>query len=109
MFNFHGANIRSRTGLNPARDIIMPLSMNDPIAFQAASLAFGAGHLARLQGRKDSPQSIKHRVQALQRLREHFFGAKKQNQDFDVMIAMLSLALCEVSILYLIIDPTLMA
>ncbi|KAL9106028.1 MAG: hypothetical protein Q9227_008871 [Pyrenula ochraceoflavens] len=97
MANFNGKMMRSGSaGFNPARDVIMPISLRDPITFQATALAFAAGHLARLHGRKDTPQSVKHRVQSLQRLREHFFGVKKHSQHLDVMVAMLSLSSCEV-------------
>ena len=69
--------------------------MNNPIAFQATALAFAAGHIARLHGRTHSPQSIKHRVESLRKLREHFFGQKQHSDDLDIMVAMLSLASCE--------------
>ena len=97
MANFNGKVIRSGSpGFNPTRDVIMPISLRDPITFQATALAFAAGHLARLHGRIDTAQSVRHRVQSLQRLREHFFGVKKHSQDLDVMVAMLSLSSCEV-------------
>ena len=83
------------TSFNPTRDVILPQAMNNPIAFQATALAFAAGHLARLHGRADSNQSLKHRIQTLRKLREHFFGQKQHSDDLDIMVAMLSLASCE--------------
>ena len=96
MCNFKGTRWTSRTAaLNPCRDIILPQAMSNPIAFQATALAFSAAHLARLHGRIDTPQSIKHRIQCLRKLREHFFGQKVHSDDADIIAAILSLASCE--------------
>jgi hypothetical protein len=96
MCNFKGMRLKSGvTSFNPTRDVILPQAMDNPIAFQATALAFAAGHLARLHGLSHSEQSLKHRIQTLRKLREHFFGQKKHNDDFDIMVAMLSLASCE--------------
>lgn len=96
MCNFKGMHLRSGvTSFNPTRDVILPQAMDNPIAFQATALAFAAGHLARLHGRSHSDQSLKHRIQTLRKLREHFFGQKKHSDDLDIMVAMLSLASCE--------------
>ena len=96
MCNFKGMRLKSGvTSFNPTRDVILPQAMDNPIAFQATALAFAAGHLARLHGRAHSDQSLKHRIQTLRKLREHFFGQNKHNDDLDIMVAMLSLASCE--------------
>lgn len=98
MCNFKGIRLRSgvtANNFNPTRDIILPQAMNNPITFQVTALAFAAGHLARLHGREDSPNSQKHRMQTLRKLREHFFGQKTHNDDLDIMVAVLSLASCE--------------
>lgn len=96
MCNFKGMRLKSGvTSFNPTRDIILPQAMDNPIAFQATALAFAAGHLARLHGRSHSEQSLKHRIQTLRKLREHFFGQNKHNDDLDIMVATLSLASCE--------------
>ena len=96
MCNFKGMRLKSGvTSFNPTRDVILPQAMDNPIAFQATALAFAAGHLARLHGRSHSDQSLKHRIQTLRKLREHFFGQKRHSDDLDIMVAMLSLASCE--------------
>lgn len=98
MCNFKGMRLRSgvtANNFNPTRDIILPQAMNNPITFQATALAFAAGHLARLHGRDDTPNSQKHRMQTLRKLREHFFGQKTHSDDLDIMVAVLSLASCE--------------
>jgi hypothetical protein len=96
MCNFKGMRLKSGvTSFNPTRDVILPQAMDNPIAFQATALAFAAGHLARLHGRSHSDQSLKHRIQTLRKLREHFFGQNRHNDDLDIMVAMLSLASCE--------------
>lgn len=96
MCNFKGMRLKSGvTSFNPTRDIILPQAMDNPITFQATALAFAAGHLARLHGRSHSEQSLKHRIQTLRKLREHFFGQNKHNDDLDIAVAMLSLASCE--------------
>lgn len=96
MCNFKGMRLKSGTlSFNPTRDIILPQAMDNPIAFQATALAFAAGHLARLHGRTHTDQSLKHRIQTLRKLREHFFGVKKHSDDLDITVAMLSLASCE--------------
>ena len=96
MCNFKGMRLKSDVlSFNPTRDIILPQAMDNPIAFQATALAFAAGHLARLHGRASSDQSLKHRIQSLRKLREHFFGQKKHSDDLDIVVAMLSLASCE--------------
>lgn len=96
MCNFNGMRLKSGvTSFNPIRDIILPQAMDNPITFQATALAFAAGHLARLHGRAHSDQSLKHRIQTLRKLRQHFFGQHKHNDDLDIMVAMLSLASCE--------------
>lgn len=98
MCNFKGMRLRSgvtANNFNPTRDIILPQAMNNPITFQATALAFAAGHLARLHGKTDTPNSQKHRMQTLRKLREHFFGQRTHSDDLDIMVAVLSLASCE--------------
>ena len=80
---------------NPIQEIFQSIAMKDKLGFQAM-LAIAAKHRAGVEGRKESVQSLTHKMKALSLVNESI-GTEEKGISDGMIYAVASLAVIEVS------------